>query len=172
MDNPSCIITNNRIATSPSLKQMEEYESGPQKIATIIKGLTSIQVNYHINSGEWNINQVVVHLADTEMFFCQRMRKIIVEEKPILQSFDQDEWANRLFYDKQNYRFGLDLLKAQRKSTAILLRLLPSNYWKREGIRDEKVFTLYDIFQTALHHIPTHLEQINKIKNNPHFPSK
>lgn len=172
MDSQSCENPNTIIVKSPSSKEIKEYEFGPQKIATAIKGLTRKQLDYKINSREWNINQVVVHLADTEMFFCERMRKIIVEEKPILQSFDQDEWANRLFYDKQNYRFALDLLKTQRRSTAILLRLLPSGYWRREGIRDEKVFTLYDILLIALHHIPTHLKQINNIKKDPHFPSK
>lgn len=168
----SSTIPNNSIVKPLTLEQLEEYESGPQKIATAIKNLTPTQINYHINSHEWNINQVVVHLADTEMFFCERMRKIIVEKKPLLQSFDQEEWANSLFYDKQNYHFALDLLKAQRKTTAILFRLLPTGYWAREGIRDEKVFTLYDIFQTALHHIPTHLKQINNIKTCPHFPSR
>lgn len=161
----------NNIVTIPNIKQMREYESGPQKIAAAIKGLSRKQLDYKINSHEWNINQVVIHLADTEMFFCERIRKIIVEERPLLQSFDQDEWANRLFYDRQNYRFALDLLKAQRKSTALLLRLLPADYWRREGIRDETVYTLYDIFVTALHHIPTHVQQIDNIKNDPRFPS-
>ena len=172
IDNSNCEIPNNTIKTSPSLKQLTEYRSGPQKISAVIKNLTPAQMNYHINSDEWNINQIIVHLADTEMFFCERIRKIIVEEKPQLQSFDQDAWADRLFYDKQNYHLALELLKAQRKSTLRLLDLLPPDYWRREGIRDEKVLTLYDIFLSALHHIPTHLEQIGNIKNNLHFPLK
>lgn len=164
----SCVIPNK----SQKLldQELTEYAIAPLLIATEIKDLTSSQLNHHIAPSEWNIRQVVVHLADTEMFFCERMKRIIAEEKPQLQSFDQDVWAKNLSYDKQSYELAFSLLELQRSYTIVLLRQLPSEAWIREGVRDGKVFTLYDIFATALHHIPTHLNQIKNIKNHPSFP--
>lgn len=154
----------------PDATQLTEYESAPENVATAITGLTSKQLYFKLSGSDWSINEVIVHLADTETFFFERMRKIIVDDNPTLQSFDQDEWAKKLSYNEQDYRFALDLLIAQRKSTAILLRLLPHNSWERKGIHENKEKTLHDIFMTALHHIPHHVQQITDIKNNPRFP--
>lgn len=156
----------------PFRKLIVEYECDPQKVEIAIKNLSKKQLDWKPERKEWSINQIIVHLADTEMIFCQRMRKIIAEERPLLQSFDQDQWANRLFYKKQDSHYALELLIAQRKSTAELVRILPFSYWKREGIRDGKVFTVYDVFVTALQHIPTHLQQIHSIKHDLRFPPR
>ena len=109
-------IPDNQTLTMPTSDQFKEYESGPQKIADEIKHLTLSQVNYRPSSNEWNINQIIVHLADTEMVFCERIRRIIAEEEPLLQSFDQEIWASGLFYDKQDFRIALQLFKVQRKA--------------------------------------------------------
>lgn len=170
MDTGSCEIPNSQVQKPPTANVIEEFEAAPETIASAIKGLTTKQLQYHITDTEWNIHQVIVHLTDTEFFFSERIRKIIAEEKPLLQSFNQEVWANHLYYDKQDYHIALDLLKIQRKSTAGLLRLLPFDTWKRIGIHAEKEKTLYDIFTTAFRHIPTHLQQILDIKNNPTFP--
>lgn len=159
-------------STSPTSEQLEAYESGPQKISDEIKNLTVSQVNYRPSSKEWNINQIIVHLADTEMVFCERIRRNIAEEKPLLQSFDQEIWASGLFYDKQDFRIALQLFKVQRKSTSRLLRLLTPVYWNKEGIREGNIYTIYDILLVALHHVISHISQIQKIKSDPHFPSR
>lgn len=171
MDTDSCAIPTVLTAKPPSKKEITEFELAPQTIISAIKGLTRKQLFYHISNTEWNIHQVIIHLADTEIFFCERMRKVIAEEKPLLQSFDQDIWTNHLYYEKQDYHTALDLLIVQRKSTAGLLRVLPKEMWKRTGTQAEKVKTLYDIFTTAKRHIPTHLQQIIDIKHHSKFPT-
>ena len=70
---------------SPTPKEIKSYEFAPAIIDSIIAGLNNKQLHYQPGDNEWSINQVIVHLADTEMFFCERMRKVIVEEKPTLQ---------------------------------------------------------------------------------------
>ncbi len=48
--------------------------------------------------GKWSITQVLAHLADTELAFGWRMRQILTADRPILQAFDENRWAERFDY--------------------------------------------------------------------------
>lgn len=155
----------------PTPEQIRDYEKAPETVVAAVKGLRDAQLHFKPVESEWNIHEVVVHLADTEIILCERIKRIIVEEKPTLQPFDQDAWVKRLLYDQQDYRLALDLLRAQRKSTAPLLRLLPDDTWERKGSKEGKELTLFDAFITSLNHIPKHLKQIQNLKTNPNLPA-
>jgi uncharacterized damage-inducible protein DinB len=44
-------------------------------------------------AGMWSVQQVAVHLLDTEMVYGVRIRKILSEENPPLIAYEQDLWA-------------------------------------------------------------------------------
>lgn len=144
----------------PNKEDFESYLFDPAKIAKLISPLTREYLFFQKSPHDWSINTILVHMADTDLFFCMRMKTIIAEEKPILTSFDQNIWENRLLYEKQNGKEALSFLIAQRKYTHGLLTQLPASYWGRVGIHEDKVVTLHDMFKRSLHHVSVHLEQI------------
>ncbi len=48
--------------------------------------------------GKWSAAQVLQHLADSELVWGYRLRKVLAEDRPALVGFDQDLWASRLGY--------------------------------------------------------------------------
>ncbi len=153
----------------PSKQDFLEYITAHKKLVIAVKNLSSKQLHFKISPTEWSINQVIVHVADTEMIFCERIRRIIAEENPTLTPFNQEQWANNMFYDKQDYKLALNWFKTQRESTFALLNLLATKAWERKALKDGKEVTLFDIFCIAKRHISTHLEQIKIIKNNSKY---
>lgn len=151
----------------PTLKQLDEYEKAPYRIAASIDGLTESQLHAIPSEGEWNIHEVVIHMADSETFGYERLRKTIAEEQPTLEIYDEATWAKNLAYSTQARDRALDLFKAQRRSTAALLRTLSPQQWERTAMHPERgQMSLYDIFLLYLEHGQVHLAQIERLSES------
>ena len=61
-----------------------------------------------------------------------RLRRLIAEEGPLIQGYDQDEYARRLFYDRP-IEASLAAFKAARESTAEILERLTPEQWAAAG---------------------------------------
>ena len=49
-----------------------------------------------------------------------RLRRLIAEDRPVIQGYDQDEYARRLYYQRP-IQASLDVFRAARETTAQLL---------------------------------------------------
>jgi hypothetical protein len=70
----------------------------------------------------WTPHEIAAHLADVEVVEAWRIREVLVEDEPMLQPFDQDVWANALYYDKRELATSLATYAANRQSNLELLR--------------------------------------------------
>src|SRR5690606_4905386 len=43
--------------------------------------------------GSWNIQQLVHHIADSQLNMYQRLKLALTDENPLVPNFDQDKWA-------------------------------------------------------------------------------
>lgn len=149
----------------PTSEQIQEYESTPDQIATAIEGLSEEQLQQRPAADEWSIREVLVHLGDSEIFVYERIHRILADDNPVLQAFDEEAWAKNLNYRAQNPHLALNLFRALRQSNAALLRTLPAQAWERTGRHTERGdMSLYDVFTTYLRHGNIHLGQIEEIK--------
>jgi uncharacterized damage-inducible protein DinB len=149
----------------PTAEQIQEYEATPEKIAAAIEGLHEGQLQQRPASDDWSIREVLVHLGDSEIFVYERFRRILADDKPVLQAFNEEAWAKNLNYREQNPDLALNLFRALRQSNAALLRALPTQAWERTGRHTERGdMSLYDVFTTYLRHGNIHLEQIEQVK--------
>lgn len=150
------------VATS---EQLAQYAAIPTLIVKAIEGLTDTQLLQTPIEGEWNIHEIIIHLADSEAVGFWRIRKTLAERDSILAVYDEDAWSQTLFYRQQNYQLALKLFTDLRASSAGLLALLPSRAWELTSTHAERgKLSLYDIFQTYVEHGEIHLQQIERIK--------
>ncbi len=153
--------------STPTIEQINAFESVPSLIISALTGLSESQFHAVPIPGEWSIHEVVIHLGDSETFGFERLRKTIAEEKPTLQVYDEEAWARNLSYQRQERHLALTLFSAQRRSTAAMLRILPTGAWKRTAMHPERgEISLYDIFTIYLEHGEIHLAQIEHIKQS------
>lgn len=149
----------------PTPEQFDAFAAAPTQLSAVLTGLDNVQIHFAPAEGEWSINEIIVHLADAEVFYYERMRKAIAEDTPIIYGFDENAFAARLSYSTQSFGLGLALFAALRNSSAALLATLPPEAWERACNHAERgIMTLYDLFAASLGHSNAHLEQIEHLK--------
>jgi uncharacterized damage-inducible protein DinB len=149
----------------PTAEQLNTYEVTPARIADAIADLSEAQIYFTPGEDEWSIQEVIIHLADSEVFAYERLHKALAEDQPTVEAFDENAWASNLNYHSQDRNLALVLFTALRNSTSALLRTLPPEAWQRTCLHPERgTMSIYDIFSSFLNHGDLHLRQIEQIK--------
>ena len=149
----------------PTSEQFHTYTTIHKQIATAVAGLTSAQLQATPTPGAWSIQQILVHLADSEVIGYERIRRVIAEDHPLLQPYDEEAWGSNLHYHQQDPQFVLELFRLLRQASTALLHLLPAEAWERVGLHTENgEMSLYTIFQAYHDHGIAHLQQIENAR--------
>ncbi len=149
----------------PTPEQLNAYEAAPAQVAAAIANLSEAQMHFIRAEGDWSVHEVIIHLADSEVFGYERMRKTMAEDNPTVDVYDENAWAMNLSYRTQDRNLAIVLFTALRHSSAALLRMLPPEAWERTCMHPERgEMSLYETFNTFLEHGKIHLEQIEQLK--------
>jgi hypothetical protein len=119
--------------------------------------------------GTWPCRVLLGHLADAEMLFVQRMRKVVGEDHPVLQPWDEQAFLDLNMYGTPEtgarYPVGafVATIHTLRQWTSGWLRTLNDAQWQRTGLHPERgeqsvrVILEYDTW-----HLEHHAWYLNK----------
>jgi hypothetical protein len=139
---------------------IEQYRLGYTAVAEALLRITPEELDARPGPGRWCAREIVHHLADSEMVAAVRVRLLLVERRPAIQAFDQDEFARRLHYDRP-HEASLELFRWARESTVALLDRLSPEDWLREGTHSELgSYTVETWLQIYAEHAHKHAAQI------------
>ena len=145
-------------------KLITQYRDGYAAIAEALLKITPEELDSRQGPGRWSAREIVHHLADSEMTSAIRIRRLLAEERPLIQAYDQDEFARRLHYDRP-HEVSLELFKYVRLSTAELLDVLGDADWLREGTHSESgQYTVETWLQIYAEHAHKHARQIREAR--------
>ncbi|MCK6471547.1 MAG: DinB family protein [Planctomycetes bacterium] len=114
--------------------------------------------------GKWTMREMLVHISDTEAVLLDRLRRLAADRKPVLQGFDQDEWARGLRYAKRDLKLARLQFEAARRGILELLRLVPAKTFARAGRHSEYGrLTFAWVLDKVVKHNAHHLEQLDAI---------
>jgi DinB superfamily len=137
-----------------------QYAAGYDTILESLAGITGDEWEAREAPGEWSPRQVIHHLADSEMTSAIRVRRLIVEDNPVIVGYDQDQYADCLFYDRP-VEASLAAFKAARDSTVPILRRLDEAQWQRAGTHTESGhYSVEGWLQIYADHADIHADQI------------
>lgn len=140
------------------------YKRGYQLILDAIAGMTDAEWDAREAPGEWSPREVIHHLADSEMNSAIRIRKLIIEDSPQIQGYDQEEYARRLHYDRP-IENSLLALQAARATSAELLDRMTDADWQSAGTHTESgPYTAHDWLRVYAEHCEEHAEQIRRAR--------
>src|SRR3954447_9175274 len=123
---------------------IDAYDRGADLATAAIRGLTADDLNRTPppdagpEVGKWSIQQVIVHLADAELAFADRIKRIAAEDDPVLQAWDENRFVERLAYDMQSAQYAGILIALTRKQVTAILRALPDDAFARTGRHSER----------------------------------
>src|SRR4051812_38001671 len=147
---------------------IDAYERGAEMATDAIRGLGAAELNRMPppdagpEVGKWSIQQVIVHLADAELAFAERIKRIAAEDDPVLQAWDENRFVERLAYDKQSASYAAILVALTRKQVAAILRWLPDDAFDRTGRHSQRgPQTILDVLGYAVPHLERHLKFVH-----------
>ena len=146
---------------SPHVHQIDAYLDGPPQLRRVVADLNSQQLKARPIADKWSTLEVVCHLVDSEQAWCHRMKRVIVEERPLLIGYDESRFTASLGYNEHDLTAELALLEGMRLQMAQILRTLPEALWARTGVHSERgLITLEEMLQAEVEHIPHHISTI------------
>ena len=100
---------------------IEEYLAGPQKLRDAVAGMTDKQFGAQPVPGRWSTRQVICHIADCEIVYADRMKRVMVEDNPAMLNLDPGAFAAELAYDQREVEEELQLVEATRRHMSRIL---------------------------------------------------
>jgi len=140
---------------------IDRYEADARTPLRGIAGLSPQQLLAFPVPGTWSIQQIVLHLLDSDLIASDRMKRIIAEDRPALIAYDETAFSRNLFYDRMDATLAAELFAGNRRLTASLLRLLPDAAFTRVGRHNERGdLTLAGLVQVYVDHVPHHMKHL------------
>jgi hypothetical protein len=104
----------------------------------------------------------VIHLADAETVYTDRMKRVIAEENPTLLAYDENKWANGLAYGEQSAEDAATIVELLRRQLGRVLVKLSPEAFERTGQHTETGRkTLVQLIDGANRHLDHHLKFIH-----------
>jgi DinB superfamily len=149
---------------------LNAYSSAPDRLADVIRGLTEEELRERARGPEkWSIQEIVLHVTDSEIQGAFRIRKAWAEPGAKFPSYNQDLWTRELDHQgaAANARaLSMDLFVALRRATVpLFLRAREADWERCRGEHPEfGLLTLRNLLELYADHSERHIEQILKIR--------
>ena len=159
-DQPSAI----RLTGAERDALIARYRDGHRAVLEVLDGATEADLDAPPAAPDaWTARMVVHHLADSEMMSAMRLRRLIAEDHPVIEGYDEPTFARRLFYDDRAIAPSLAAVDAARETTLQILEHLTEEQWGREGVHTESGrYGVEDWLQIYAAHCHDHADQIRR----------
>jgi hypothetical protein len=144
---------------------ISRYAGGADAVAAALDGFPPESLTVQAIPGKWTAAEIVHHLADSESISAIRLRRLICMEHPLIQGYDQEQFAIRLRYNERDIAPALAMFWAARANTVPVLKAMTEKDWKRPGWHTES--GPYDAerwLEIYSAHAHDHADQIRRLK--------
>lgn len=145
------------MATPPDL--IDRYAVGPELLTYAAQGLGPEREQARPGPGAWSVAELVAHMVDSDSVGIERMKRVIAEDNPTLQAYDQDAWIARLDAQSMPVAEGVALFAANRGWMTRILRKCAEADFARSGLHTEDgPKTLAKLLAGYVGHLDYHLK--------------
>ena len=138
----------------------------PDLIDEAIQGLTDDELRHRPSPDEWSALEICCHLRDAAQEEGVRVRRLVEEEGPTLEPYDQEVWARERNYQGDDIRRVRTALRAFWGGLAYLLEGLTDEQWERGGTHPEwGAVTVRSRAELEVEHAQAHLEQLRGMRD-------
>ena len=145
---------------------IDHYEAGGEKLNGALSGLSREDLLWQPQDpalGRWSIQQIVMHLRDSDLIWCNRMKSMIAEENPAFLGYDESKFSQRLLAEEQDAAGAVRLFDLNRRQLSRVLRKLPESAFSRTGQHNERgTITLGQSLQWMVEHVDHHIAFIRR----------
>ena len=131
---------------STTAQLIDAYEQSVARVREAVEGLSVDELKQRPMEGKWSTLEVVCHLADTDIYFVDRIERTLALDKPLLMGVDERPYTERIQFQEQDLEEELELMSLLRRRTARILRRQPEEAWHRTASIRNRVYVRYAIW--------------------------
>lgn len=141
-----------------------QYGDGYAEVVRSLAGIAKEQLTAHPLPGKWSAAEIVHHLADSEMTSAIRLRLLLTQSNPVINGYDQDEFAKRLEYNEREIGPSLEAFRYARLTTMQILSRMTDADWDRQGWHTESgLYSTEKWLRIYADHAYGHAAQIRRL---------
>jgi hypothetical protein len=110
-------------------EKLQVFGTGYQRLAKALDSVPPEAILFRTRKNVWNINEMLIHLADYEANVYIQLRRIVAESGVKYQEFDRDLWVESLSYYTQPFHASFKLFRLLRTSNYLLLKNAEEDVW-------------------------------------------
>ncbi len=146
------------------LQLLDRFRTGFDDVVDALSGATDEELDRRPPGSDWSAREIAHHLADSEATAYIRLRRLIAEDAPAIEGYDEEAFARRLHYDRA-IEPSLDVLRAVRAASLQLLESLTPDEWQRAGTHsDSGAYSVEDWLRIYANHSHDHADQIRRAR--------
>ncbi len=140
---------------------LRRYLDGGAVLRGALAGLDAEAIRVRPIAGKMSSLEVLCHVVDADQFMCDRMKRTVGTDRPLLMGVEAVDYLTRLHYHDRDVELEIRLLEIQREQMAADLQRLPEQAWERQAIHSEVgLITLRQLMNHAVCHLEAHVETI------------
>lgn len=144
-----------------------KYKDGYAEVAKNLDAFPEAALVLRPIPGKWTAREIVHHLADSETVSGIRLKRLLAEDQPLIQGYDQDAYAVRLNYNAREMGPALEAFRSARANTAQLLDSMSEEDWQRQGTHSESgPYSVEDWLRIYADHAHNHAAQIRRLRES------
>ena len=136
---------------------IEQYLADATLPARAIEGINNADLHAYPVPDTWSIQEIVLHLMDSDLIASERMKRVIVENHPTLVPYDESAFIKELFCNHLDAHTACEIFRLNRIMTASILNRLPDVAFQRSAYHPEKGrLTLAELVEGYVDHARYH----------------
>ena len=142
---------------------ISEFRNSGEQFIKIAKSISGEKMHQSPTNDEWSPANIIHHMADAEAHFYIRYLRVLTENTPITEFFDENVYPELLQYEKRDVNASIALIEGIRASSVSLFNNFSEEDWQRKGLTSEgKEFVLIALIKKGRSHITDHANQLNE----------
>lgn len=139
------------------------YVDGVALLRESVTGMSTEQLMARPIAGKLSSQEVACHVVDSDQFMCDRMKRTIATDRPLVMGVESIDYPGPLHYADRDLELDLRLLGVQREQMAADLARLAPEAWERTAVHSENgLLTLRQLMLHAVRHLEWHAATIDE----------
>ncbi len=146
-------------------ERIEIFVAGGQQLVEAYRGLTREQLLAVPIPGTWSLQQIAIHLLESDLIAADRMKRIAAMDRPLLVGYDETAFSQLPGASDLDAQMACELFACHREMLAVILRKLPDQSFARFGIHTESgKVTLSEMVDSYIEHLDGHMLHVLRKK--------
>jgi len=142
------------------------YAAGVRVVEQALEGFPTDRLTERPFPGKWSAREIIHHLGDSETHSALRIRKLLAEESPVIQGYDQDLYAVRFRYNERDHGAAFAAFRAARENTVPIIEAMSDAEWQRAGTHTQSGhYTAETWLRIYAAHAHGHADQLRLLRD-------